>query len=80
MEKRLQFEILPQPDDTACGPTCLHALYAYYGHEVPLESVAFTTEEGAVRLEKVQPEGGRAMSAWEYAQGRRVRKGDRLSP
>ncbi|OHB85109.1 MAG: hypothetical protein A2V98_22365 [Planctomycetes bacterium RBG_16_64_12] len=49
MEKRLQFEILPQPDDTACGPTCLHALYAYYGHEVPLESVIRETprlEEG----------------------------------
>jgi len=49
METRLQFEILPQPDDTACGPTCLHAVYAYYGDEVPLESVIRETprlEEG----------------------------------
>jgi len=36
--------------------------------------------EGALLLCKVQPEGGRAMSSREYAQGRRVRKGDRLSP
>jgi len=49
METRLQFEILPQPDDTACGPTCLHAVYAYYGDEVSLESVIRETprlEEG----------------------------------
>ena len=24
------FTILPQPDETSCGPTCLHAIYAYY--------------------------------------------------
>jgi methionyl-tRNA formyltransferase len=35
--------------------------------------------EGSLLLTKVQPEGGRAMSSREYAQGRRVRKGDRLS-
>ena len=34
---------------------------------------------GALLLGTVQPEGGRPMSSWEYAQGRRVRKGDRLS-
>ncbi len=31
--------MLPQPDDTTCGPTCLHAVYRYLGHEVPLEEV-----------------------------------------
>ncbi|MCA9665116.1 MAG: C39 family peptidase [Myxococcales bacterium] len=25
-----------QPDDTTCGPTCLHAVYAYFGQAVPL--------------------------------------------
>jgi methionyl-tRNA formyltransferase len=35
--------------------------------------------EGAVLLSRVQPEGGKAMSSREYAQGRRVKKGDRLS-
>jgi hypothetical protein len=36
---RLDFEILPQPDDTTCGPTCLQAVYGYYGEHVPLERV-----------------------------------------
>ncbi|UCE84725.1 MAG: hypothetical protein JSU66_10200 [Deltaproteobacteria bacterium] len=36
---RLPIDILPQPDDTACGPTCLHAVYRYYGETLSLESV-----------------------------------------
>lgn len=32
----LELEILQQPDDTTCGPTCLHAVYGYYGDEVAL--------------------------------------------
>jgi len=39
MGARLQFDILPQPDDTTCGPTCLHAIYRYFGDEVPLDQV-----------------------------------------
>jgi hypothetical protein len=35
----LPFRILPQPDDVACGPTCLHAVYRYFGDEIALESV-----------------------------------------
>ncbi len=35
--------------------------------------------EGALALGLVQPEGGRAMSSMDYARGRRVKKGDRLS-
>jgi len=31
--------ILPQPDDTTCGPTCLHALYGYHGDPIPLDQV-----------------------------------------
>lgn len=31
------FEIQRQPDDITCGPTCLHAVYRYFGDEVPLE-------------------------------------------
>jgi hypothetical protein len=30
---------LPQPDETTCGPTCLHAVYAYWGDAEPLETV-----------------------------------------
>jgi hypothetical protein len=33
---QLELAILPQPDDTTCGPTCLHAVYRYHGTEVPL--------------------------------------------
>jgi hypothetical protein len=36
----LQIEV--QPDDTSCGPTCLHAVYRHYGDDLPLEDV--TTE------------------------------------
>lgn len=39
MPRQLQFDILPQPDDSTCGPTCLHAVYQYYGEELPLEQV-----------------------------------------
>ncbi|MFN0055037.1 MAG: C39 family peptidase [Planctomycetales bacterium] len=39
METKLRFEIQSQPDDFTCGPTCLHALYRYFGDELPLEQV-----------------------------------------
>ncbi len=39
METRLEFAILPQPDDETCGPTCLQAVYAYYGDHRPLAEV-----------------------------------------
>jgi hypothetical protein len=32
-------EILPQPDQFTCGPTCLQAVYRYYGDSVPLPKV-----------------------------------------
>lgn len=31
--------MLAQPDDTTCGPTCLHAVYQYWGEEVDLADV-----------------------------------------
>ncbi len=37
--KRLELEVLPQPDDITCGPTCLHAVYRYYGRDVELDTV-----------------------------------------
>ena len=39
MTAKLYLDILPQPDDTACGPTCLHAIYRYFGDEIPLHQV-----------------------------------------
>ena len=35
----LPVKTLPQPDETTCGPTCLHAVYAYWGDDEPLETV-----------------------------------------
>lgn len=35
----IDFDILPQPDETTCGPTCLAAVYHYFGDEYPLEKV-----------------------------------------
>lgn len=37
--ERLHLEILPQPDDFTCGPTCLHAIYRYWGDEVQLRTL-----------------------------------------
>jgi hypothetical protein len=48
------FEIQRQPDDTTCGPTCLHAVYRYFGDELPLERLAAEIpmlEEGGGTLE-----------------------------
>jgi hypothetical protein len=39
VEAFLDVTILPQPDDTTCGPTCLHAVYQYYGDDIPLTRV-----------------------------------------
>jgi hypothetical protein len=34
-----KFKILPQPDDTTCGPTSLHAVYSFFRYTVNLEEV-----------------------------------------
>lgn len=39
MECLLQINMRAQPTDTTCGPTCLHALYGYYGDKIPLDQV-----------------------------------------
>jgi len=36
---RKSLEIQQQPDDTSCGPTCLHAIYNYYDDTISLEQV-----------------------------------------
>ena len=35
----LPLDILPQPDEVTCGPTCLHALYRYWGDDESLPAV-----------------------------------------
>lgn len=43
------------------------------------DGVCVACGSGVLLLESVQPEGGKVMDAWAYAQGRRLGKGDRLS-
>ncbi len=43
MENGILLEIDPQPDDTTCGPTCLHAVYRYHGDDVSLDEVIAST-------------------------------------
>jgi len=33
MKTEIKIDIQAQPDDETCGPTCLHALYRYYGRD-----------------------------------------------
>lgn len=38
-KSRLELEILSQPDDSTCGPTCLHAVYRFLGDWIPLRQI-----------------------------------------
>ena len=39
MDTSLDFDINKQPDNTTCGPTCLHAVYRYYNDSISLQEV-----------------------------------------
>jgi hypothetical protein len=39
LESKLTVDILPQPDDFTCGPTCLHSVYRYHGDDIGLDQV-----------------------------------------
>ena len=39
----MPLDILPQPDEVTCGPTCLHAIYRYWGDNEPLPAVIART-------------------------------------
>jgi Peptidase_C39 like family len=39
MKALLPFDIATQPDETTCGPTCLQAVYRYYGDAIGLDQV-----------------------------------------
>ncbi len=41
----LPVKILPQPDETTCGPTCLHAVYNYWRKNDPLEDIIARTRK-----------------------------------
>jgi hypothetical protein len=38
-QRLFNFAIRPQPSDTTCGPTCLHAMYRYCADTISLEEV-----------------------------------------
>jgi hypothetical protein len=42
---RLPVKMLPQPDETTCGPTCLHAVYRYWGEDARLPEVIARTRK-----------------------------------
>ncbi len=42
---RLQVDILPQPDEVTCGPTCLHAIYRYWQQDQELATVIARTSK-----------------------------------
>ena len=44
MKTTLELDILPQPDETTCGPTCLHAVYRYFGDDISLSQVVEQVE------------------------------------
>lgn len=44
MDTRITLEMLPQPCETTCGPTCLHAVYQFYGDDIPLSRVIAEVE------------------------------------
>ena len=39
MITKLHLDISVQPDDTTCGPACLHSVYDYYGDSISLQQV-----------------------------------------
>ena len=39
MPDRVSLDILPQPDDTTCGPTSLHAVYRFWGDDLPIDRI-----------------------------------------
>lgn len=41
----LPIKILPQPDETTCGPTCLHAIYNYWGKSESLKDIIARTRK-----------------------------------
>lgn len=40
----IEIDIHTQPDDESCGPTCLHAVYQYYGLKTQLNDVIKTVD------------------------------------
>lgn len=44
MEPAIRLDMRRQPDDVSCGPTCLHAVYRYYGDDIEHDRVIAEVE------------------------------------
>lgn len=45
MKSAIPIDILPQPDESTCGPTSLHTIYSYYGDDISLQQVIDEVEQ-----------------------------------
>jgi hypothetical protein len=70
---RLGLEILRQPDNVTCGPTCLHAVYRYYGEDLSLNEVIRTTP-----TLPGDPPGAGTLARWHAGGHARLRRPDCL--
>jgi len=43
----INIKINTQPDDETCGPTCLHAIYKFYGYDISLKEIVKTVKRSA---------------------------------
>jgi len=55
VDTRLSLDILAQPDEITCGPTCLQAVYRYFDDPLPLDRVI---------AEVPMLEGGGTLGVW----------------
>lgn len=39
LKRQLKLKVHSQPNDTSCGPTCLHALYRYWNYRISLNQI-----------------------------------------
>ncbi len=76
MESSLEIEILPQPDDASCGPTCLHAVYRYFEDPISLDQVIDEVETleagGTLAVNLARHALGRSYAATIYTYNLRV--------
>lgn len=55
MTTRFHFALQAQPDETTCGPTCLHGIYEYWNDSLPLDTL--------IREVRALEEGG-TLAVW----------------
>lgn len=73
MASHLSIDILPQPDDVTCGPTCLHAVYRFWGEDLPIDQIIREMRPQqsrgtlAVLLAQHALERGYRATLWTYA-------------